>query len=72
MQKAGQQIRVNVQLIDAFADTQLWGERFDRNIADIFKLESDISEKVANALQARLTGLEKSDHEGSDDKRGSA
>ena len=59
VQKAGQQIRVNVQLIDALADTQLWGERFDRSTADIFKLESDISEKVANALQARLTGQEK-------------
>ena len=59
VQKAGQQIRVNVQLIDALAGAQLWAESFDRNIADIFKVESDIAEKVANALQARLTGQEK-------------
>jgi TolB-like protein/Tfp pilus assembly protein PilF len=59
VQKAGNQVRVNVQLIDAARDVHLWAESFDRDIADIFKVESDISESIANALRARLTGSEK-------------
>jgi len=59
VQKAGNQVRVNVQLIDATRDVHLWAEIFDRDIADIFKVESDISESIANALRARLTGSEK-------------
>src|SRR5437660_287588 len=56
VQKAADQVRVNVQLIDAENDSHLWAERYDRKLTDIFAVESDIAEKIAEALQARLTG----------------
>ena len=59
VQKAGEQVRVNVRLLDALADSQLWAKSFDRSIADIFKVESEIAEEVASALQAKLTAPEK-------------
>jgi TolB-like protein/class 3 adenylate cyclase/Tfp pilus assembly protein PilF len=59
VQKAGDQVRVNVQLIDAENDSHLWAERYDRQLIDIFAVESDIAAKIADALQARLTGTER-------------
>src|SRR5438874_5789768 len=59
VQKAGDQVRVNVQLIDADSDSHLWAERYDRKLTDIFAVESDIAAKIADALQARLTGAER-------------
>src|SRR5207237_8449728 len=50
---------VNVQLIDAENDAHLWAERYDRQLDDIFAVESDIAEKIADALQAKLTGAER-------------
>jgi len=52
-------VRVNVQLIDAENDSHLWAERYDRQLIDIFAVESDIAAKIADALQARLTGTER-------------
>jgi len=46
-------------LIDAENDAHLWAERYDRQLTDIFEVESDIAEKIAEALQARLTGAER-------------
>jgi adenylate cyclase len=59
LQKAGDQVRVNVQLIDAENDCHLWAERYDRQLIDIFAVESDIAANIADALQARLTGAER-------------
>src|SRR6266480_1153907 len=59
VQKAADQVRVSVQLIDAENDSHLWAERYDRKLIDIFAVESDIAAKIADALQARLTGAER-------------
>jgi len=59
VQKAADQVRVNVQLIDAENDSHLWAERYDRKLIDIFEVESDIAAKIADALQAKLTGSER-------------
>jgi len=59
VQKAADQVRVNVQLIDAESDSHLWAERYDRKLTDIFAVESDIASNIAEALQAKLTGAER-------------
>jgi adenylate cyclase len=59
VRKAGDKVRVHVQLIDAENDAHLWAERYDRQLIDIFEVESDIAEKIAEALQAKLTGAER-------------
>ncbi len=59
VQKASDQVRVNVQLINALTDAHLWGDTYDRKLTDIFAVESDIAKTIADALQAKLTGSEK-------------
>jgi adenylate cyclase len=59
VRKAGDQVRVHVQLIDAENDAHLWAERYDRKLTDIFSVETDIASKIADALQAKLTGAER-------------
>src|SRR5437773_1236471 len=59
VQKANDQVRVNVQLINALTDAHLWAEIYDRKLTDIFAVESDIAKTIADALQAKLTGSEK-------------
>jgi TolB-like protein/Tfp pilus assembly protein PilF len=59
VQKAADQVRVNVQLINAASDAHLWAESFDRKLTDIFAVESDIATTIAETLQAKLTGSEK-------------
>ena len=60
VQKAGDAVRVNVQLINAASDAHLWAETFDRKLTDIFAVESEIAKTIAETLQARLSGSEKS------------
>jgi TolB-like protein len=59
VQKARDQVRVTVQLINASNDAHLWAETYDRKLVDIFAVQSDIAQKIAAALEARLTGREK-------------
>ncbi len=59
VQKANDQVRVNVQLINAMNDAHLWAEIYDRKLTDIFAVESDIAKTIADTLQAKLTGSEK-------------
>jgi adenylate cyclase len=59
VQRAGYKVRVHVQLIDAEHDVHLWAERYDRELVDIFAVESEIAENIANALQAKLTRAER-------------
>src|SRR5207248_965060 len=60
VQKAGEQVRVNVQLINAMTDAHLWADTYDRKLTDIFAAETDIAKTVADTLQAKFTGSEKS------------
>ncbi len=59
VQKSGDQVRVNVQLIHAASDAHLWADTFDRKLTDIFAVESEIAQTIAERLQAKLTGSEK-------------
>jgi adenylate cyclase len=54
VRRSGEQIRINVVLIDAETDTQLWAERFDRNIGDLFAVQNEITARIARALQSQL------------------
>jgi TolB-like protein/Tfp pilus assembly protein PilF len=58
VQKANDQVRVNVQLINATTDAHLWADTYDRKLTDIFAVESDIAKTIADTLQAKLTGSE--------------
>jgi len=58
VQKAGNQVRVNVHLVNVQTGSQLWGETYDRKLSDIFAVESEIAKGIAASLQARLTGHE--------------
>jgi TolB-like protein len=58
VQKAGDQVRVNVQLVNVQTDSQLWADTFDRKLTDIFSVESEIAIRIAERLQAKLTGHE--------------
>ena len=56
VQKAADQVRVNVQLINAQTDSHLWADSYDRKLIDIFAVESEIAKAIAESLQAKLTG----------------
>ena len=58
VQKVGDQVRVNVQLINAQTDSHLWADTYDRKLTDIFGVESEIAKRIAESLQAKLTGRE--------------
>src|SRR6476661_4970719 len=58
VQKAGNQVRVNVHLVNVQTGSQLWAETYDRKLSDIFSVESEIAKGIAESLQAKLTGRE--------------
>jgi len=58
VQKSGDAVRVNVQLIRAANDSHLWADTFDRKLTDIFSVESDVAKAIADQLRAKLTGRE--------------
>ena len=58
MQKSGDAVRVNVQLIKADNDSHLWADTFDRKLTDVFSVESEVAKAVADQLRAKLTGEE--------------
>src|SRR5215813_6774139 len=58
VQKSGDAVRVNVQLIKAGNDSHLWAETFDRKLTDIFSVESEVAKAIADQLRAHLTGEE--------------
>src|SRR5262249_28205260 len=58
VQKSGDAVRVNVQLIKAANDSHLWADTFDRKLTDIFSVESEVAKTVADQLQAKLSGRE--------------
>jgi TolB-like protein/Tfp pilus assembly protein PilF len=59
VQKAGDEVRITVQLINALSDSHLWAETYDRKLIDTFGIESDVAQKIASSLEAKLTGSEK-------------
>jgi TolB-like protein/class 3 adenylate cyclase/Tfp pilus assembly protein PilF len=59
VQRAGGRVRVNAQLIDARTDSQLWAERYDRDVADVFAIESEVAGKIVAQLQAKISPSEK-------------
>jgi TolB-like protein/Tfp pilus assembly protein PilF/class 3 adenylate cyclase len=58
VQKNGDAVRVNVQLIKAATDSDLWSDTFDRKLTDIFSVESEVAKAIADQLRAKLTGRE--------------
>jgi TolB-like protein/Flp pilus assembly protein TadD len=59
VQKSRDRVRINVQLINAQTDTHLWAETYDRTLTDVFAVESEVAQRVADSLRAQLTGREK-------------
>jgi TolB-like protein/Flp pilus assembly protein TadD len=55
VQKSGDQVRVNVQLINAMTEAHLWADTYDRKLTDIFGVESEIAKRIADTLQAKLS-----------------
>ena len=60
VQRSGNRIRVNAQLIDARNDTHLWAQTYDRDLSDVFAIQSEIAKTIADQLQAKLSPQEKS------------
>ena len=59
VQRAANKIRVNAQLIDARNDAHLWAQTYDRDLADVFAIQSEIAQSIANELQAKISPSEK-------------
>jgi TolB-like protein/Flp pilus assembly protein TadD len=55
VQKAGDRVRVNVQLLDAHIDTHLWAKSYDRDLKDVFAVESEVAQEIADTLRAKLS-----------------
>src|SRR5215813_9755896 len=60
VQKAAGKVRVNVQLIDARADSHLWAKTYDRDLADVFAIQSEVAQEIADSLKAKLSPAEAS------------
>jgi TolB-like protein/Tfp pilus assembly protein PilF len=60
VQKAGDKVRVNVQFIDARADSHLWAKTYDRDLADVFAIQSEVAQEIADSLKAKLSPAEAS------------
>ncbi len=58
VQRAGERVRVNVQLVDARADTHLWAKNYDRELKDVFAVQSEVAQQIADALSAKLSPSE--------------
>src|SRR5438046_2070607 len=59
VQRAAKRVRVNAQLIEARTDAHLWAQTYDRDLADVFAIQSDLAHEIANALHAKLSEREK-------------
>jgi TolB-like protein/cytochrome c-type biogenesis protein CcmH/NrfG len=60
VQRSANRVRVSAQLIDARNDTHVWAEKYDRELADVFAIQSEIAQKIADQLQAKLSPTERS------------
>src|SRR5207249_9647233 len=59
VRRAGNRVRVNVQLINANNDEHIWAEDYDRDLTDVFAIQTDLAQKIASALRAKLSPNEK-------------
>src|SRR3954468_6244479 len=59
VQRSNDQVRINVQLINAVTDAHLWAESYDRNLTDLFVVESEVAKTIADTLRAKLSGSER-------------
>ncbi|UCC84757.1 MAG: tetratricopeptide repeat protein [Gemmatimonadota bacterium] len=59
VQRVGDRVRIGAQLVDARTDEHLWAEQYDRELSDVFAIQSDVAHRVADALKATLTAAEK-------------
>jgi TolB-like protein/Tfp pilus assembly protein PilF len=59
VQRSGNRVRVNAQLVDARSDAHLWAQTYDRDLADVFAIQSEIAKAIADQLQAKLSPVEK-------------
>ena len=59
VQRSGNRVRVNAQLVDARTDAHLWAQTYDRDLADVFAIQSEIAKAIADQLQAKLSPNEK-------------
>lgn len=59
VQRASDQVRITVQLINALTDTHLWADTYDRKLEDVFQMETEVAEKIAASLEAKLTGRDR-------------
>src|SRR5437870_9482767 len=69
VRRIGNRVRVNVQLIDATTDEHLWASDYDRDLTDVFAIQTDLAQKIANELQAKLSPTEKAQIERRPDRK---
>jgi TolB-like protein/Flp pilus assembly protein TadD len=72
VRRAGNRVRVNVQLIDATTDEHLWASDYDRDLTDVFAIQTDLAQKIASELQAKLSPTEKAQIENKPTQSGEA
>src|SRR5438034_4259150 len=60
VRRSGNRVRLNVQLIDANSDEHVWANDYDRDVTDVFAIQSDLAQNIADALKAKLSPAEKS------------
>src|SRR6266496_3930375 len=72
VRRSGNRVRVNVQLINAATDEHVWANDYDRDLTDVFAIQSDLAHEIANALQAKLSDTEKALIERKPTKNGEA
>src|SRR5207248_619004 len=72
VRRAGNRVRVNVQLIDATTDEHLWANDYDRDLTDVFAIQTDLAQKIAGELQAKLSPTEKAQIEKKPTQNGEA
>src|SRR5438477_12622708 len=63
VQRAPGRVRVNAKLIDAQTDSQIWAESYDRDVADLFVIQSDLAQAIVNQLRAKLSPEQKAEIE---------
>ena len=72
VRRSGNRVRVNVQLIDATTDEHLWANDYDRDLTDVFAIQTDLAQKIAGELQAKLSPTEKAQIERKPTQNGEA
>src|ERR1043166_218295 len=72
VRRSGNRVRVNVQLIDATTDEHLWANDYDRDLTDVFAIQTDLAQKIAGELQAKLSPAEKAQMERKPTENGQA